>query len=85
MLCMNQCDYPGEDGKPCRCAQDAINAFDQKLKAAVTAKLGGFGAMSPELYAVALQDIADAVGCVVNDNFRGKVREILRDLPCPLD
>ena len=23
MKCMNQCDYPSDDGGPCRCAQDA--------------------------------------------------------------
>jgi len=26
MMCMNQCDYPSDDGGPCRCAQDAINS-----------------------------------------------------------
>lgn len=85
MMCMNQCDYPGEDGEPCRCEMDARNAFDSKLKSAVTARLGGVGAISPELHAVALQDIANVVGCVMNDNFKAKVTAVLRDMPCPID
>lgn len=24
MMCMNQCDYPDDDGGPCRCVQDAM-------------------------------------------------------------
>lgn len=26
MMCMNQCDYPSDDGGPCRCAQDAAKS-----------------------------------------------------------
>lgn len=29
MMCMNQCDYPSDDGGPCRCEQDAINSRKQ--------------------------------------------------------
>ena len=85
MMCMNQCDYPGENGEPCRCQQDARNAFDGKLRSAVFARLGGVGAISPELYGLALQDIAKTMGCVMGENFKTKVESILRDIPCPID
>ena len=33
MKCMNQCDYPSDDGSPCRCAQDAMRtqASEEKV------------------------------------------------------
>lgn len=55
------------------------------LNAAVVLRLGGVGAMAPDLYALALEDIAKQVGRVVNDDFRLDVASILRDMPCPLD
>lgn len=55
------------------------------LKAAVVSRLGGVGAMNPDFYALALQDIAEQVGCVVNDDLKLQVTAILRDVPCPLD
>jgi len=44
MMCMNQCDYPGDDGEPCRCEMDAMKAFDSKLKAV----LDGSGSRSEQ-------------------------------------
>lgn len=82
MMCFNQCDYPGENGKPCRCEMAAQNAFDSKLQEAVVARLSGVGTISPELWAVALQDIAEAVGCAMNDSNKAKVEAILRET-CP--
>lgn len=55
------------------------------LKATVVSRLGGVGAMAPDLYALTLQDIAEKVGRTVNDDFKSDVAAILRDLPCPLD
>jgi hypothetical protein len=51
----------------------------------VLARLGGVGAISPELYGLALQDIARSVGCIVNENFKAKVKSILKEMPCPID
>lgn len=64
---------------------DASDAFDSKLQAATVARLGGVGAISPELYAAALQDIANAVGCEVSNAFKAKVAAVLRDMPCSMD
>jgi hypothetical protein len=55
------------------------------LKAATVSRLGGVGAMAPDLYALALQDIAEQVGSTVSDDFKLQVAAILRDMPCPLD
>ena len=85
MMCMNQCDFPDENGGPCRCQLDARNEFEGRLRAAVLARFAGVGAISPELYDAALQDVAKSIGCVVNDGFKAKVAAILKDVPCPLD
>ena len=55
------------------------------LKAAVVSRLGGVDAMAPDLYDLALQDIAEQVGRSANDDFKLQVAAILRDMPCPLD
>jgi hypothetical protein len=55
------------------------------LKAAVVSRLGGVGAISPDLYDLALQDIAERVGRVVSDDFKAEVMAVLRDVPSSLD
>lgn len=85
MMCMNQCDYPGENGEPCRCQQDAVGAYQSRLKSAVIARLGGVGAISPQLFEESLQDIASSLGCNVDEGLKAKVNAILQNMPCPID
>lgn len=54
------------------------------LKSVVIEILGGVGAISPELYKIALQEIADRVSRPLSD-IKPAILDILRDLPCPLD
>ena len=86
MMCINQCDYPSDDGGPCRCELDARNSMKTvDLVSAVKARLGGVGAISRERYLAALQDIANAVGRTIDDEFKSEVAVVLQGMPCPLD
>lgn len=31
MRCLNQCDYPGRNGEPCRCEQDAATHYQNDV------------------------------------------------------
>ena len=58
---------------------------EDEFRAIVISVLGGVGACSPEIYAHHLEQIADNTGHEVNENFREKVTNILKEVPCPLD
>lgn len=85
MMCFNQCDYPSDDGGPCRCQSDAQRSMRPDLKSVVKSRFSGIGAISPETYESVLQDIAKIVGRTVDADFRSQVAALLRDMPCPLD
>jgi len=60
-------------------------SIDQQLHDACLMTFGGVGACSPEIYQAALERIAFETGRVFDDQFREDVRNILKDIPCPLD
>ena len=55
------------------------------MKTAYLSVLGGVAACSPDLYAEAMREIAARAGRVVDAEFRDDVREVARQLPCPID
>lgn len=57
----------------------------RNFRAAVLGRFSGIGAISPELYRDALNQLADRFGRTVDDDFRAEVTAIIKTLPCPLD
>lgn len=55
------------------------------LKDACTVVFGGVGAISPELYHKALQEVAKLCDCPLDDQFMIEVENVLKEMPCPLD
>jgi hypothetical protein len=55
------------------------------LQSVVYAIFGGVGAISPRLYAQALERIAEITGRTLDQAFRSEVSGIIGTMTCPLD
>lgn|GEM_PF-3821936 len=62
---------------------DAI--IRRNFRTTVLKRFAGIGAMSPELYRDALNQLAERFGRTVDDDFRNEVTSIIKTIPCPLD
>jgi hypothetical protein len=66
-------DYAAEEKSFCSVGEAAIAVF------------GGFGALSPDLYAHGVDYAAEMCGRVADQKFKRELAECLRSLPCSLD
>jgi len=64
---------------------DASRSTHCSLDEACMIILGGVGAISPRLYGMALDQIAEMTGRTNDEKFRSDVTGVLRTFPCPLD